>query len=102
MSVAAVILAAAIGGGPAPAATETPNLYRELEGCGPVVRRVKERQREAFRQLGRLPRAHAEYAVARSVDDCVVPAPVGYHPDYLLPGKADAPPRREGAPSNRR
>lgn len=102
MSLAALTLAAAITGAPTPAATETPNLYRQPEGCGPVVRRVKERQREAFRQLGRLPRAHAEYAVARSVDGCMVPAPMGYHPDYLLPGKADAPPKREDGLSNRR
>ena len=102
MSLAALALAATITGGPAPAATETPNLYWRPERCGPVVRRVEERQREAFRQLGRLPRAYAEYAVARSVDGCVVPAPIGYHPDYLLPGKADAPPRREDALSNRR
>jgi len=25
------------------------------------------------------------------VDGCGVPTPVGYHPDYLLPGAADAP-----------
>jgi hypothetical protein len=32
----------------------------------------------------------------------MVPAPVGYHPSYLLPGAADVAPKPEGAPANRR
>jgi hypothetical protein len=99
MSLMALVLAAAVGQ-PTPSATETPNIYRTPPNCGAIAQQVRERQRESPRKLGRLPGGHLHYAVVRQVDGCPVPAPMGYHPDYLLPGQADI--RREDAPSNRR
>lgn len=75
--------------GPGPVATETPNIAQMANGCTDIRRRVAQRQALAFRKLGELPPARAEYAVMRMVEGCPVPAPVGYHPDYLLPGAAD-------------
>ena len=85
----------------APAANETPNLYRGVAGCGDTQRRVSAHQRETLRKLGRLPMAGKEYAVNRQVGGCPVPAPMGYHPP-AQPGAADAPAMREDAPLNRR
>jgi hypothetical protein len=97
------ILAVLAAVGAAPAATETPNVYRAPANCGDIQRRVIERQQEQFQQLGRLPRARAIYAVERKVNGCPVPAPIGYRQDYLLPGAADAPEFRRGDErSNRR
>ena len=84
-----------------PPTERTPNLYRPIAGCTDIQRRVSEDQQEAFRKLGRLPNGVAQYAVARSFGGCPVAAPIGYHPP-ALPGAADAPARREDAPSNRR
>jgi hypothetical protein len=85
----------------APAARETPNLYQPRLDCGALHRQVIERQREELRKLGRLPNANRHYAVNRQIGGCGVPAPMGYHPGYLLPGAADAPTMRGDAPSNR-
>ncbi|HEY0437876.1 MAG TPA: hypothetical protein VGC92_14640 [Phenylobacterium sp.] len=87
-----------------PIAERTPNLYRAPgPGCAQVASKVRQDQQEQFRQLGKLPMGHTEYAVLRQVGGCAVPAPVGYHPP-MLPGAADIPPdaTREDAPSNRR
>jgi hypothetical protein len=97
-------LAAAVPHGAQPAARETPNLYREEPRCASVRRHVMERlvpsraqgsvsDGRAFRRLDELPRANLEYAVLRSVEGCMVPAPVGYRQDYLLPGAADPKPQ---------
>lgn len=48
--------------------------------CGPVVQPVRQDQEAYFERLGRLPPGGLEYAVARTIDGCPVPAPVGYHP----------------------
>ena len=108
MILAALTVAASLAG-PMPAAAvrtdvlPTPNLYRQPAVCGEPYRQVVERQREELRKLGRLPNGIAEYAVLRQVGGCAVPAPVGYHPGYLVPGAADIPLiTREDAPSNRR
>jgi hypothetical protein len=95
-------LAAAAAAGAVPPKTErTPNLYRPVPGCADIQRKVSEDQQETLKKLGRLPNGIAQYAVARSVDGCPVPTPVGYHPP-ALPGAADAPAMRGDAPSNRR
>ena len=86
---------------PPPSVERTPNIYRPVPGCADIERKVSEDQRETLKKLGRLPNGIAQYAVARSVDGCPVPAPVGYHP-RALPGAADAPAMRGDAPSNRR
>lgn len=97
----AILAAAAIGA--APAAIETPNVYRAPSRCGDVHRQVVERQREQLQPLGRLPRAGGMYAVMRTVNGCQVPTPMGYHPDYLMPGAVDAPEfRPSDGRSNRR
>jgi len=107
MILAALALAAALDASPAVqaqlapprTAERTPNLYHQPSYCRSVVEREVSRQEVALRGL----RPAVEYAVARSLDGCEVPTPVGYHPNYLEPGKADAPPaKREDAPSNRR
>jgi hypothetical protein len=108
MILAALALAAALDASPAvqaqlapPRTTErTPNLYHQPSYCRSVVEREVSRQEVALKGL----RPAVEYAVARSLDGCAVPTPVGYHPSYLEPGKADpqSAPKREDAPSNRR
>jgi hypothetical protein len=78
-----------------------PNFYSQPARCGPMHDEVLRRIRTATR--GR--QGMVQYAVLRVVDGCGVPAPVGYHQDYLAPGAADNPPpavTREGEPSNRR
>jgi hypothetical protein len=75
-----------------------PNLYREPAHCNAVLEREVARQHVAFRG----PPPIIEYAVARRIDGCGVPTPVGYHPTYLLPGAADPTPKREDAPSRKR
>ncbi len=101
MMLAALALSAVLSADLAPAAQQTPNLYRRVAGCGDIQRRVSEHQQEALRKLGRLPMAGKQYAVNRQVGGCPVPAPMGYHPP-ALPGAADMPAMREDAPSNRR
>lgn len=102
MSLVAMLLAASVT---APAAQETPNIYRGAPpGCRDIFRQVQERQRrQGAQRLGELPRAAAIYAVDRQVNGCPVPTPVGYRQDYLLPGKADPySARPEGERSRRR
>jgi hypothetical protein len=77
----------------------TPNLYHQPANCRSVVAGELARQQVAFK--GHPPAA--QYAVLRKLDGCSVPTPVGYHPNYLLDGAADAPAAKRGdAPSNRR
>jgi hypothetical protein len=105
----ALLLAAAVStqgaGGPAAPTIEgpriaepMPNAYHQLAYCGPIVE--QEAHRQAVAMHGRAP--GAQYAVLRQLDGCSVPTPIGYHPDYLLPGAADTPAKPEGAPANRR
>jgi hypothetical protein len=78
-----------------------PNFYGQPAHCGPMYDDVVRRIRTATRGRQGL----VQYAVMRMVDSCMVPAPIGYHQDYLAPGAADNPPppvTREGEPSNRR
>lgn len=103
MILAALALAAALGATPAPAAGSVihpappmavegqDNVYHAPKDCADIQRRVSEDQQETLRKLGRLPQGFRQYAVARTVGGCPVPAPVGYHPP-ALPGAADAPP----------
>lgn len=114
MSVTALILAAGLAAAPTsawpvdaspvpgavtvPAAGETPNLYRQPARCGPVHEQVVQRQRAALRGKAR----GLQYAVLRRVDGCAVSSPVGYHPDYLAPGQADAAQHRPNPDSQRR
>jgi len=69
-----------------PATERMPNLFHEPARCGAAHDEVARRIETATR--GRM---RPEYAVARQVDGCGLRSPVGYHPDYLLPGHADAP-----------
>jgi hypothetical protein len=100
----ALVLAAATATATAPPATPPrqaepmPNFFRQPARCGPAHDGVVRRVRTATAgQIG------ATYAVLRSVDGCGVPTPVGYHPDYLLPGAADPQSLKPaGAPPNRR
>lgn len=103
MSLVALVLAGAVAG-PAPSATETPNLYQgPAPGCRDIYRHVAERQkRQGAQLLGELPPAAAIYAVDRRVAGCPVPTPVGYRQDYLLPGAADAPQFRPAGERSRR
>ena len=113
MSVTALILAAALSAtptsawpvdaSPVPASVgtptaETPNLYRQAARCGPVHEQVVQRQRAALRGKAR----GLQYAVLRQVDGCAVSSPVGYHPDYLAPGRADTARHRPNPDSQRR
>lgn len=98
MSLAALVLAAAASAAPAPAQTAAPmpNLYNPPARCSELRDQIVRRQLAAMG--GRRPAA--QYAVLRQVDGCGVPAPVGYHQDYLLPGAADV--RPGDGPGNRR
>lgn len=99
MILAVLAAAAVVGAGQSPPQFDTMrNLYSAPARCGSVIDREVSRQRTAFR--GVLPAAQA--AVLRSLDGCPVPTPMGYHPSYVMPGAADAPAKREDAPSNRR
>jgi hypothetical protein len=99
MILASLALATTLAVAIPPQAEPMPNLYSQPAHCKSVVEREVSRQRTAFR--GQVPAA--QYAVARSLDGCAVPTPVGYHPGYLQPGKANPPPAtREDGPSNRR
>jgi hypothetical protein len=77
---------------PAPRVERTPNFYKQPARCGPMADAVTRRVKTATGS-----RPAAVYAVNRTVDGCAVPAPIGYHPDYLLPGAAD--PQSGKAPS---
>lgn len=81
-----------------PRSERTPNFYRPPARCGPVADEITRRIETST--AGRRPTAI--YAVVRTVDGCGVPTPISYHPDYLLPGAADAAVRRGGAPADRR
>jgi hypothetical protein len=72
---------------PVPRAERMPNLYNPPARCGALHEEVTRRIRTST------PRASGlkQYAVLRQVGGCGVPTPMGYHPDYLLPGNADAP-----------
>lgn len=67
-----------------PPTERTPNLYRPPARCGEVFDKVVRRIETS--QGGR--RGPLQYAVLRQIDGCAVPAPVGYHPDYLAPDRA--------------
>ena len=108
----ALLLAATVSSA-TPAAQETPNLFHEPASCRALQRHVLERARpqgvgapvfdgRGPRKLGELPPAKAEYAVMRKMGGCMVPAPVGYHQDYLLPGAADPFSTPAGAPERTR
>jgi hypothetical protein len=95
MFLTALILAAGVAyGSTQPLATEArppatermPNLFHEPARCGATHDEVARRIATATRG-----RVRPEYAVMRQVDGCGLRSPVGYHPDYLLPGHADAP-----------
>jgi hypothetical protein len=75
-----------------------PNFYSPETNCSDLHRQVVERQKEELKKLGQLPDGAVQYAVARTVGGCGVPAPVGYHPGYLLPGAADRPPAASQPP----
>lgn len=90
MSLTAIIFAAAASQAtPAspPTLAPMPNFYRPPARCGPLHQGVVRHVQTATGGL----RPLKEYAVARQVDGCPVPAPAGYRQDYLLPGSADAP-----------
>lgn len=74
-----------------------PNAFHQPQWCPAVVAGEVKRQQVAM--AGRSP--WAQYAVFRRLDGCMVPAPVGYHPDYVAPTVVD-PLRREDAPADRR
>lgn len=81
----AVFAAAAVAAAQGPPPTERmPNLYRPPAHCGELHDQVVRRIRTAQRGRPMI----AQYAVLRSIDGCAVPAPVGYHPDYLAPAGA--------------
>jgi hypothetical protein len=87
MLLTAISLAAAVAAAaPPPTAERMPNLYRPPARCGALHDDVVRRVRTSLKD-----RPGFDYAVMRSVGGCGVPAPAGYHPDYLLPGHADAP-----------
>jgi len=114
MSVTALILAAGLtsaatsawpvdaspvpGAVAAPVARETPNLYRQPSRCGPLHEQIVQRQLASLRGKAR----GLQYAVLRQVDGCAVSSPVGYHPDYVAPGRADAVQSRPIPDSQRR
>jgi hypothetical protein len=89
MIATALILAGGLAATPVPATTASnmPNFYHQPARCGPIHDQVVQHQKAALR--GRA--GGFRYAVMRKVDGCGVAAPVGYRPDYLLPGQADAP-----------
>ena len=72
--------------GEIPSFGRMPNFYSQPAKCGPMADAVTRRIRTATGQ-----KPLKIYAVDRTVGGCAVPAPMGYRPDYLLPGKADAP-----------
>lgn len=76
----------------------TPNLFHQPDWCGALHDEVVRRIRTSAAGKHGI----AQYAVLRSIDHCGVPAPIGYHPDYLLPGAADPAAKPAGAPPNRR
>jgi hypothetical protein len=70
-----------------PRAEPMPNFFRQPARCGPLHDQIARRQDVALKGHPR----YLQYAVLRQVDGCALSSPVGYHPDYLLPGRADAP-----------
>lgn len=81
----ALLLAAALSG---PAADrqlllETPPLIANPYHCREVAEKVREGQREAFSKLGRLPQAHAEFALMRKIEGCMVPVPMRFRQPAL-------------------
>jgi hypothetical protein len=90
MLLTALVTAAAVSAPlqpPPPKAEPMPNFYSQPARCGPLHDEIVRRVQTA--QHGRPAGLH--YAVLRKMDGCGLPAPAGYHPDYLLPGHADAP-----------
>lgn len=110
MILAALSLAAWTAGAPP---VQAPAVRFDSHACDGLRRHVLERAAPRAvgplrydgrtpRRLGELPPAAAEYAVLRKVDGCLLPAPVGYRQDYLLPGAADPGVMPSGGRSRRR
>lgn len=78
-----------------PRAEPMPNFFRQPARCGALHDQIARRQDVALKGHPR----YLQYAVLRQVDGCGLSSPVGYHPDYLLPGRADAPQFRPAADS---
>jgi hypothetical protein len=72
-----------------------PNFFHQPARCGAVHDQIARRQDAALKGHPR----GLQYAVLRQVDGCGLASPVGYHPDYLLPGRADAPQYRPASNS---
>jgi hypothetical protein len=94
---------------PVPPAPAAPHSRRLVPGtaapydCNQLGRQIAFRGRGGeYRRLDQLPMGGLQYAVVRMIRGCPVPAPVGYHPGYLLPGAADPAAKPEDAPWNRR
>jgi hypothetical protein len=94
-----LVLVAALSGSP-PIAEQMPNAFHQPDRCGPLHDEVVRRIRTSTAGRGGI----LQYAVLRQVDGCGVPAPVGYHPDYLAPSAADpqSAARPGDGPGNRR
>src|SRR5436190_13251890 len=102
MVLTALLLAAGVAAAPPPPRTAEPmpNFYQQPARCGALHDEVTRRiSTSSPRPSGLL-----HYAVLRRVGGCGVPSPAGYHPDYLLPGRADAPQYRPvaGKPAENR
>ena len=102
----ALLMSVVLSGAPADrqALLETPLLIANPYHCREVAERVRDGQDAVARKLGQLPPAHAEFALMRKVEGCMVPVPMRFHrPDLKsTPSPRDCVLRRADGPSNRR
>lgn len=81
----ALLMSVVLSGVPADrqALLETPPLIANPYHCREVAERVGDGEAVTARKLGQLPPAHAEFALMRKVEGCMVPVPMEFHRSVL-------------------
>lgn len=62
---------------------ETPPLIANPYHCREVAERVRDEANLEPRKLGQLPPAHAEFALMRKIEGCMVPVPMKFYAPVL-------------------
>ncbi len=81
----ALLMSVVLSGAPADrqALLDTPPLIANPYHCREVAERVRADQAVEARKLGQLPQAHAEFALMRKIEGCMVPVPMRFRQPAL-------------------
>jgi hypothetical protein len=76
----ALLMSVVLSGAPADrqALLDNPPLIANPYHCREVAERVRDGRDAVARKLGQLPPAHAEFALMRKVEGCMVPVPMRF------------------------